>query len=92
MNDVDDCPGHAGWAIENREHSDPWKEEDQDIRRPNTRVREPLGIAVQIRRRHRRHVHLMAFSDFYRVKFDSLIMSLSLFCGFELDFWVIWKK
>lgn len=56
MREIDDCPGHAGRASENGQHKEPREEEDQYIRGPNTRVREPLRIPVQIRRLLRRHV------------------------------------
>lgn len=59
MKEVDDGPGHAGGAVEDGEYDDPREEEDEDVGRPHARVREPLGVPVQIRRRHRSDVHVL---------------------------------
>jgi hypothetical protein len=58
MEEVDDGPGHAGGAVEDGEYDDPREEEDEDVGRPHARDSEPLGVPVQIRRRHRSDVHV----------------------------------
>jgi hypothetical protein len=59
VEEVDDCPGHAGGAVEDGEYDDPREEEDEDVGRPHARIREPLRIPVQIRRRHCSDVHVL---------------------------------
>lgn len=56
--EVDEGPGHAGGAAEDGEDEEPGDEEDEDVGGPDPRVHEPLGVLVQIRRRHRLHVQL----------------------------------
>lgn len=57
MGEVDDSPGHAGGATEEREDDEPREEENQNVARPNPWVREPLRVPIQIRRRNRPYVH-----------------------------------
>lgn len=60
VGEVHDGPSHARGAVENGEHDEPREEEDEDVGRPHARVREPLRVLVQIRRRHRANVHVLS--------------------------------
>lgn len=53
---MDDGPGHARGAIEDRE-DEPREKDDENVGGPHPRVREPLRVPVQIRRWHRPYVH-----------------------------------
>lgn len=57
MREVDDGPGHARGAIEDGKDDKPREEDDENVGGPHPRVREPLGVPVQIRRWHRPYVH-----------------------------------
>lgn len=59
MGEVDDGPGHAGRASEEAENDEPREEDDEDVGGPHARVRKPFRVPIQIRRTHRRHVHLL---------------------------------
>ena len=52
MGKIDEGPGHARRAAKNREKKEPRKEENEDVSAPHTRIREPLGVFVQIGRRN----------------------------------------
>lgn len=58
MRKVNHGPGHARRATEDGEHHEPGEEKDEYICSPDPRVREPLGIPIQIRRRRRLHVQI----------------------------------
>lgn len=58
VGEVDDGPGHAGRAGGEGEDEEPGEEEDENVGGPHSRVHEPLGIPVQIRRRHRLHIQI----------------------------------
>lgn len=58
VGEVDDGPGHAGGAGGEGEDEEPTEEEDENVGGPHSRVHEPLGVPVQIRRRHRRHIQV----------------------------------
>ena len=58
MGEIDDGPGHAGTATEDGEDEEPREEEDQNVEGPDTWVREPLRVPVQIRRRYSLHVQI----------------------------------
>lgn len=62
MSEVDDGPGDARGAVEDGENKEPREEEDQDVSRPHTRVREPLRVPIHIRRRKRSNVHPICLS------------------------------
>ena len=52
MGEVDDGPGGAGGAAEERDDDEPREEEDENVRDPDAGVGEPLGVPVEINRRH----------------------------------------
>ena len=58
VEEIDDCPRHARRAAEDGENKEPCEEENEDVGGPHTRVREPLRVPVQIRRRLRFHVQI----------------------------------
>lgn len=58
MSEIDNGPGHARRATENREDDKPSEEEYQYIRRPYAWIQEPLRIPVQIHRWRRLHVQI----------------------------------
>jgi hypothetical protein len=58
MAEVDERPRHAGRASEDGEDEEPGDEEDEDVGGPHPGIHEPLGVLVQIRRRHRLRVQL----------------------------------
>jgi len=59
MREVDDGPCHARGATEERENDEPGDEEDKDVGCPNTWIREPFRIPIQIRRRLRFDIHFL---------------------------------
>lgn len=49
MSEIDNSPCHAGWGPKNREHNEPWEEQNEYVNSPNSRIGEPLSIPIQIR-------------------------------------------
>ena len=58
MEEINDGPSHSRRAAENGENEEPCEEYDENIGSPYPRVREPLCIPVQIRRRRCLHVQI----------------------------------
>lgn len=56
--EIDDGPGHARGATEDREHDEPGEEEDEDVGGPYAGIHEPLRVLVQIRWWDRLYVQL----------------------------------
>lgn len=54
---INNSPGHSRRATKDSQHDKPLEKEDQNISSPNTRIREPLSVFVQIRRWHCSYIH-----------------------------------
>lgn len=52
MKEADEGPGESSTATKNGEKYKPAEEENEDVASPHSRVRKPLCVFVQIRRRH----------------------------------------
>lgn len=61
MGEVDDSPSHARRTTEDGKHRQPREEKDQYVSGPNSRIREPFGVPIQIRGRHSLHVQIRHF-------------------------------
>lgn len=77
MSEVNDGPGHARRTAEDGEDDEPGEEEDEDVSRPYTWIREPLRVSIHIGRRHRSHVHHSPPSISLRFYFFFLLDSSS---------------
>lgn len=58
MGEIDDGPGHARRAAKDGEHNEPGEEQHEYVGSPHPWVHEPLGVPVQIGRRHRLHIKI----------------------------------
>lgn len=58
MSEMNDGPSHARGATKEGENEKPGEEDDEDVGSPDARIHKPLGVLIEIRRRHGFHVQI----------------------------------
>jgi hypothetical protein len=58
MSEINNRPSNSRRTTKHRKNKDPCEEKDENIGSPNTRIRKPFCVPVQIRWRHSFHIQI----------------------------------